>query len=149
MIERTLEKKDGYGRVLASAVARVPTRQDVEDLKAGGLAPDCFGRISRVTRIFARREDKDGRLFACYYCAMSERDTTLNGCGCSADMKEGELVRTLALTGLLNSDECDMLERQMVEEHVNATLSLKPAGQSIVEPRSGHLGQPVLKGEQS
>ena len=94
-------------------IARMPTTADVANLKVGDLAPDCFGRMSRVTRIFARKEDINGNLFVCYYCAMNENDTAENGCGCSASMKAGELVRTVALTGLLKSAECDALEEEM------------------------------------
>jgi len=95
------------------AVARVPDESDVLSLKAGDFAPDCFGRMSRVTRVFARSADIHGRAFVCYYCAMSARDTEENGCGCSASMKAGELVRTVALTGVLDSAQCDALEEEM------------------------------------
>jgi hypothetical protein len=56
---------------------------------------------------------------------MSDRDTEQNGCGCSNSIKDGELVRTVALTGLLTSAECDALEEDM-----RAELAAKKGGQS-------------------
>ena len=106
-------KEQTITRNFKSATARVPPKADVEAVAVGGTAPDCFGRMSLVTKVFARGTDIRGRAFVCYYCAMSDRDTVDNGCGCSASLKEGELVRTLALTCLLNSAECDVLESEM------------------------------------
>lgn len=99
--------------VLREVVARVPELSDVTELKVGDLAPNCFGGLAKVTRIYARSKDRNGAEFVCYYAAMNESDTPENGCGCSASMKVGELVRTVALTGRLNSAECDALEQEM------------------------------------
>lgn len=104
-------KADEYGRHIV--FARVPELADVENLKVGDGAPNCFGGFARVTRIFARSVDKNGKAFVCYYAAMSERDTPENGCGCSASMKVGELIRTVALSGVLTSAQCDEIEREL------------------------------------
>lgn len=96
--------------------ARMPDRSDVENLKVGDLAPDCFGRMARVTKIFGNGTDINGKRFVCYMCAMSDRDTIENGCGCSASMKDGKLIRTVALTGIFTSAECDNLEEEMRKE---------------------------------
>lgn len=93
--------------------ARVPTRDDVTGIKVGDLAPDCFGKLSRVTRISYSGEDKSGLAFVGYFTAMSDKDTPENGCGCSNSIKEGRLIRTVALTGLFNSSELDDIEARM------------------------------------
>jgi hypothetical protein len=98
---------------LREIAARIPEQADVDNLQVGDMAPTCFGGLARVTRIYARSKDIHGRSFVCYYAAMNERDTAENGCGCSTSMKVGELIRTVALTGRLNSAECDALENDM------------------------------------
>jgi len=35
----------------------IPTRSEIEALKEGDLAPDCFGNWRRVTRIYANRNN--------------------------------------------------------------------------------------------
>lgn len=69
-----------------------PTREDVENLKVGDLAPDCFGKMRRVTEIFARREDINGKLFVCFYTEFGERSTM------SGSMKEDEIVATTEIS---------------------------------------------------
>lgn len=93
--------------------ARMPSKEDVESLKVGDQAPDCFGKMARVTSIYHLGNDISDRRFVCYYAAMNEQDTAENGCGCSMSMKEDELVRTVALTGIFTSAECDQLETEM------------------------------------
>ena len=39
----------------------IPTRSEIEALKEGDLAPDCFGNWRRVTRIYARGDDVKGQ----------------------------------------------------------------------------------------
>jgi hypothetical protein len=48
----------------------IPSREDIESLKVGDLAPDCFGRMSEITEIFAQKDDITGRAFVCYYTAF-------------------------------------------------------------------------------
>lgn len=93
--------------------ARFPSLADVESVAVGKLAPNCFGSESIVTRISYIGNDIHGKRFVCYVTAMSERDTPGNGCGCSTSMKEGELIRTVALTGIYSSAQCDSLELEM------------------------------------
>lgn len=93
--------------------ARVPELADVENLQVGDLAPTAFGGLSEVTRIIYRGVDVNGKAYVGYMAAMSESDTPENGCGCSNSMKVGELMRSVALTGLLTSAECDALEAEL------------------------------------
>jgi hypothetical protein len=69
-----------------------PTREDVEGLREGDLAPNCWGRMATITRIFARGKDRSGLAYVCYY--------TENGPGSeiSGSLKEGETVGTIPLT---------------------------------------------------
>jgi hypothetical protein len=96
---------------LANPVLHLPTRSEVLNLRPGDLALDCFGRWARVVSIHARRDDVHGRAFACFYLEFGPRGSTISG-----SMKEGELVRTVALTRLYNSAELDAIERQLRSE---------------------------------
>ena len=95
--------------------ARLPSVADVESVAVGKLAPNCFGSEAIVTRISHIGNDIQGKRFVHYVCAMSEHDTPHNGCGCSMSMKDGELIRTVALTEIYSSVQCDRLEREMRE----------------------------------
>lgn len=112
MIERVITKGvkgcDGY----REAVARMPEAADVDAVAAGGLAPSCFGRLGLVTRVSSR---EPGRVVH-YVVALVPDDTVANGCGCSETMAKGVLMRSTALTCILNSAECDELEEQMRKE---------------------------------
>ena len=94
------------------AVARMPDAGDVAAVAAGGQAPDCFGKLALVTRV-AYRGTARGRHYVHYVCALVPDDTVANGCGCSNGMTSGCLMRSTALTALLNSAECDVLEEAM------------------------------------
>lgn len=96
------------------AVARMPQDEDVAAVQVGAQAPDCFGKLSLVTRVAYRGErDKDGVPFVHYVCALDGKDTVRNGCGCSNSMAAGQLMRSTALTFILNSQQCDDLEQEM------------------------------------
>jgi len=66
-----------------------PTRQWVEGLRIGDMAPDCFGRLRPVVDIFARGDDIQGRAFVCYYTKFSDCSRI------SGSAKEGELVMSI------------------------------------------------------
>lgn len=94
-------------------IAQMPSIEDVDTLKVGDNAPDAFGGMSLVTRISANGKDRDGYKFVHYVTRLSEHDNAENGCGCSQSMKEEELIRSVRLTNLLTSAECDSLEYSM------------------------------------
>ena len=101
---------DGY----REAVARVPEASDVAAVKVGGEAPDCFGKMALVTRVSARDTVRaNGKPFAHYVTRVGPEDNERNGCGCSNSMVAGVLMRSVFLTGILNSSECDDLEEEM------------------------------------
>ena len=117
MIERIITKGVKGCAGYREAVARLPEAADVEAVKVGGLAPDCFGKLALVTRVTARDVVRaNGNPFVHYYTYLGPGDTVENGCGCSNSMVAGNLMRSVHLTGLLNSAECDTLEEQMRAE---------------------------------
>ncbi len=112
MIERLIQKRGDDGK-LRSVMAQVPEASDVAAVAVGGQHPTCFGGVGLVTRIAYTGKDRDGFAYVGYVTALSENDTAENGCGCSNSIKEGRLIRSVALTGFLNSAECDRLEWEM------------------------------------
>jgi len=82
----------------------IPTVEDIESLTVGDSAPYVMG-IGEVSEVFARGEDLNGRIFACYYVWTSPTSRM------SASMKVGEVVRTLALCNALSSAQIDEVER--------------------------------------
>jgi len=89
----------------------IPTRSEIEALTEGDLAPDCFGNWRRVTKVYANGADVNGRAYICYYTEFGPTSSISNS------LKEGEINRTVALTGEYTSHDLDILE----EEHRNAT----------------------------
>lgn len=65
-----------------------PTRDDIESLSVGDLAPTVFGDMRKVTRIFASGMDTRGKVYVCYY-------TENEGFSISGSMTEGEPVATI------------------------------------------------------
>ncbi|NBR55088.1 MAG: hypothetical protein EBT82_03850 [Micrococcales bacterium] len=88
-----------------------PSRKYVESLKVGDPALDPFGKIGRVESVFhVGTSLKDGRRFVC---------VTIEGgvlSSCTHSFKEGELVRSVHLTGLYTSAEADKLESELPEQ---------------------------------
>jgi hypothetical protein len=89
----------------------IPTRAEIEALKEGDLAPDCFGHWRRVTKVYAKGHDVKGKAYVCYYTEFGQ------GASLSNSLKEGEVHRTVALTARYSSRELDDLE----EKHCKGT----------------------------
>jgi hypothetical protein len=85
----------------------VPTRAEIEALKEGDPAPDCFGNWRPVTKIYARGDDVKGKAYVCYYTEFGP------GASISNSLKEAELHRTVALTGKCTSRELDAIEKSL------------------------------------
>jgi len=85
----------------------IPTRSEIEALKEGDLAPDCFGQWRRVTKIFSRGDDVNGKAFVCFYTEFGP------GASISNSLKEGEINRTVALKGKYTSHELDLIEKRL------------------------------------
>jgi len=87
----------------------IPTRSEIEALKEGDLAPDCFGQWRRVTKIFGRVHDVNERAYVCYYTEFGPTSSISNL------IKEGEIHRSVALTGKFTSHELDEMEQKHLE----------------------------------
>jgi hypothetical protein len=86
----------------------IPTRVEIESLKEGDLAPDCFGHWRRVTRIYAGGNDINGKAYVYYYTEFG-----VNG-SISNSLKEGQINRTITLTAKYSSHELDVLEEAVL-----------------------------------
>ena len=82
----------------------MPTTEEVEAIEIGVLAPDAFGRIRRVERIFGRGTDIHGRAYVCYHTDFGNGSTMSNG------LTAGVVLRSVALCNRMNSAEIDKLE---------------------------------------
>jgi len=46
---------------------KTPTKEEIEALQVGDLAPTCFGTMERITEIFGRGQDLEGLTYVCYF----------------------------------------------------------------------------------
>jgi len=86
----------------------IPTRAEIEALKEGDLAPDCFENWKRVTRIYARGDGVNRKAYVCYYTEFGP------GASISNSLKEDEINRTVALTAKYSCRELDDLEEKVL-----------------------------------
>jgi len=86
----------------------IPTRADVEALSVGDLALDAFGKRAEVVKIVARKPDVKGKLFVIFETTFGPHSTI------TADMKEDELVRTVALTKHHTSAQLAQIEKMLL-----------------------------------
>jgi hypothetical protein len=85
----------------------IPKRSEIEALKEGDLAPDCFGCWRRITKIYAKGQDVNGKVYVCYYTEFGP------GSSISNSLKEGEINRTVGLTGKYTSYQLDLMEKRL------------------------------------
>jgi hypothetical protein len=88
----------------------IPTRSEIEAFKEGDLAPDCFGNWRRITRIYGRGDDVRGKAYLCYYTEFGPTSSISNS------LKEGEINRTVALTGKYSSHELGLMEEKRLQD---------------------------------
>lgn len=88
-------------RMIDGVMVTRPTREDVLGLQVGDEAPDPFNKMRIVTRIYARGERPDGRLFVLYYTAFGERGASISG-----ELVEDEIVPTLPVLARWRRTEC-------------------------------------------
>ena len=86
--------------------SRIPSRNDINALKVGDLAPNAFGSMAEVVEITCRRDDIEGKRFVLYYTRTSPTSQM------SMSMKEGRLIRHAGLRR--TSAELDAIERSML-----------------------------------
>ena len=87
----------------------IPTLRDIESLKVGDMAMDCFGKKATITQITHRGITLSRKAFILYYTASS----TGNG-QISMSMKEDELVRHVGTSAKFTSWQLDDIERDML-----------------------------------
>lgn len=87
----------------------IPTKQQIQSYQVGDLAPNCFGE-GRITEIYAKQQNVQGKWFICYYTQLREGSTI------SHSLTEDKLDRTLALSKNYTSHQLDDIERQLLKE---------------------------------
>jgi hypothetical protein len=122
---------------MSNPILLIPTREQVQSLKVGDLALDCYGHWSKVTSIFAQKDDVNGRAYVCFYTDQGE------GSNISGSYKEGELLRTVPLSFAYTSAQLDVIERRMKGgRHVgpaHLTDGLPPDHHSALQAVAFHL----------
>lgn len=69
-----------------------PTREDVEALKVGDLAPNCFGGMAIVKEITYRGVNLKGKAYVGYYAAFGDNNGSISG-----SLIENQTVSTVPL----------------------------------------------------
>ena len=78
----------------------IPTKQDIDNLKIGDHAPNCFGYDGIVKSITYRGIDINGKSYIGYYVSWHSADSSI-----SMSLKENEIVYTVKLSSLFTSNE--------------------------------------------
>ena len=76
-------------KIIDDVVVERPTREDIYGLRVGDMALNPFGRYAPVTRIYAQKDDINGKAFVCYYTTLG------TGAAVSNTAQEGEVTATL------------------------------------------------------
>ena len=85
-----------------------PDRDEIERLQPGDQALDCFGRWREVAAISYRGVSPvDGAAYVGFYTPLGDSGRVSNS------YREGEIVRTVSLTGQFPSAEIGLLQRQV------------------------------------
>lgn len=92
---------------MTTPIRFIPTRNQVESLTVGQSALNCFGNYAEVVSISGRGVDVNGRAYVCFNLRFGPHSTI------SQSYKEGELVRTTALSREFTSAQLDTIERKM------------------------------------
>ncbi len=70
-----------------------PTRRDIDNLKVGDYAPNCFGQFGKVVEITYRGIDTHGKAYVGYYVQWHGENSSI-----SESLKEDEYLATIPLT---------------------------------------------------
>ena len=97
-------------REIDQVVLYMPERSDIENLKVGDMALNCFGEFARVRSINCKKEDIEGKLFVLYYTQFADHTSAI-----SMSLKEGELARTASASRHFTSDRLREIEKDMRE----------------------------------
>ena len=87
-------------KIIDGLLITKPTRQDVESLKVGDIAPNCFGDNGTVKEITYRGIDIHGKAYVGYYVTWHDDTSRI-----SESLKENEVLSTVPLTEKYNRRE--------------------------------------------
>jgi len=87
-------------RTIDGCLITRPSRDDVERLSVGDLAPTCFGTMATVTSITYRGIGITGKAYVGYYTEFGD------GATISGSMTEGEPVATLPAGDRYKTIDC-------------------------------------------
>lgn len=85
------------------------TREWIENLMVGDKAPDCFGKVAKVVRIFCRGLNIHGQMYVGYYTEFGG-----DGGSISSSVTEGEVFSTVALTAKYH--QMQLVPRDIITE---------------------------------
>lgn len=84
------------------------TKEYIQSLKVGDFAPDCFGNMRKITRIFGElRPNCKGKLCINYYTEHGPTSQISNGA------TEGQIFHNVITSNYWTSAELDEIERQI------------------------------------
>jgi hypothetical protein len=86
-----------------------PTRGDVEGVEVGGLAPDTFGQLKVVTKVFGKGDNVHGKAYVCYYTKMC-------GASVSNSLVQDELLLDMDITRKANSNELISIQETLKKQ---------------------------------
>lgn len=131
-----------------------PTQDDILNLKVGDLAPDCFGRMSKVVEIYALSKDVKGKWFVCYYVEFGPNAKI------SESLKEGEPLSTVPATAKWSRSENipkwegyktversrmdDLMAKRQMQIAQNAPKSFAPTVHAV-QPRKRRVQSSISK----
>jgi len=95
----------------------MPTREQVQSLKVGDFALDCFGKMREVVEVYGRGDDIHGKAYVCFYTEWGLSSRISNS------MKEDEILRTLPVCREYKSAEIDAMEKRMIAERMVSNAS--------------------------
>lgn len=112
----------------------VPTREWIDSLKPGDLAPNVYGDLAPITTISAVGDDVQGRRYVCLYTRLSDTSRI------SGSFKEGELHRTFSaheITAELRQASPSLeIAHDRVRDAVHAAMRL-PVGAGVYAAQHG------------
>ncbi len=86
----------------------IPTLHDIESLKVGDMAMDCFGNMRQVVEVDFRGVDIRGKTYVNFKVEFGPHSTV------TQSYKEDELVRHVGTSKYFNSWQLDDIEAEML-----------------------------------
>ncbi|MFA5154305.1 MAG: hypothetical protein WC554_17280 [Clostridia bacterium] len=83
-----------------------PTKEDIDNLKVGDFAPNCFGKFGKVKSITYRGIDVNGKAYVGYYVEWHGENSSI-----SESLKEDDLLITVPLSCKYSAIELDNISK--------------------------------------